>query len=177
MSIYDSESNAWTRVSTIVPTRIGPNGNDIFSKGNFYWATNSWEAYWDGSIPKPNHNCIVAFAVEEKIWTKIPLSKVCKVIFDENLGGCDGRVMLLYKNEVYLCTWRLIEGKIYEWRELHAINIPSSFNIDIFISLSIIIITPLLLTVVKGKVYFVKQMEGSSHHSYIFPSINLHMQK
>ena len=45
----------------------------------------------------------------------------CKVIFDEILGGCDGRVMLLYKNEVYLYTWRLIEGKIYEWRELPCI--------------------------------------------------------
>ena len=59
--------------------------------------------------------------MEEKIWIEIPLSKVCKVIFDENLGGCDRRVMLLYKKEDYFCMWGLIEGKIYEWCELLAI--------------------------------------------------------
>ena len=63
MSIYDSNSNAWTRVSTTVPARIGPNGKGIYSKGKFYWAANSWEIDWDGSTPNPNRNCIVAFMV------------------------------------------------------------------------------------------------------------------
>ena len=93
ISIYDSESNAWTRVSMTVPARIDPNGKGIYSKGKFYWVANSWEIYWDGSTSNPNRNCIVAFAVEEKVCTVFPLLEGGKVICDENLDGCDGRVM------------------------------------------------------------------------------------
>lgn len=110
LEIYDSESNAWTRVSMRALRFIQPRGKGLYSNGKFYWII-EWNAMY----------FMVALAIAERSWTEIRLPEVCRSICHYPaslyLSGCDGGVVLIRYGEVPedIRMWRLNDGE--EWRE------------------------------------------------------------
>lgn len=114
MCIYDSESNAWTQVSTIVPDHIRPCGKGIYCKGKFHWATLA-----------SNRNLIVAFNIVDGLWTEMAPPKGCTKIFPGNLCEHDGQLAVLQlcatdrRDSVDLHMWMLNEAEKNEtWCKL-----------------------------------------------------------
>ena len=81
LQIYDSDSNAWTRVSIKVPFNIEPGSQGFYSNGKFYWIIVEGGIY-----------CMVAFDIAESGWTEIRLPVVRRGDLQAYLflGGYDG---------------------------------------------------------------------------------------
>eukprot|EP00253_Pinus_taeda_P020316 PITA_20316 len=104
LEIYDSESNAWTRVSMEAPRFIQPRGKGLYSNGKFHWII-QWNAMY----------FMVALAIAERSWTEITLPEVCRSICyypaSLSLSDCDGGVVLIRHGEK--------GGDIRMWRRLN----------------------------------------------------------
>jgi len=108
MCIYDSESNAWTQVSMMVPDHIRPTGKGIFCNGKFYWVS------LPPNPPNPIPNIMVAFHIADRLWTEIPLPQRCKRISPENLGEYNGQVVLVEHNgHDSVRIWKLNEAEVW----------------------------------------------------------------
>jgi hypothetical protein len=120
MEIYDSESDAWTRVSTPVHRYARPQGPGIHSQGKFYWCVPSGESTYR----------LVVFTVADRTWKLMLMPRVHN--YQLNLAGfhIDGRLVLFgnyfdgnYDYSMYL-IWKLNEGagvgrNGYEWCQWH----------------------------------------------------------
>jgi len=113
MCSYDSESNAWTGVSMMVPDHLQPWGKGIYSKGKFYC-----QAFSDNPC-----NFILAFNIADGLWTEIPLPEgLTTNNFKNNLREYDGQVVLVEQEEAdCVRMWKLNEAEKFEiWCELRA---------------------------------------------------------
>jgi hypothetical protein len=103
IQIYNSESNEWTMVSMIVPKFICPRGKGIYSKGKVYWIISSVDT-----------SRMIAFTMADRRWAEIGLPQGCgcdNLPKKFQLGGCDGRVVLMVYSYACLCIrmWTLKE--------------------------------------------------------------------
>lgn len=119
MCIYDSQSNAWTQVSMMVPDHIRPTGKGIYCNGKFYWV----------SLPpnplNPIPNLMVAFNIADGLWTEIPLPQRCRRLSPENLGEYNGQVVLLErKGHDCVLIWKLNEAEVWCVNRLTKCSIP-----------------------------------------------------
>jgi hypothetical protein len=111
MCIYDSESNAWTPVSMMVPQHIRPYGKGIYSKGKFHWVSFS---------PSPGQ-VIVAFNIADGLWTEIPLPGERLQFYPPTvLGEYNGQLVVVeVKGHHCVRLWKLNEAEKCEiWCEL-----------------------------------------------------------
>jgi F-box interacting protein len=113
MCIYDSESNAWTVVSMMVPNHFRPWEKGIYSKGKFYWHVFTVDPC----------NFILAFNIADGLWTEIPLPEGHTTNYlKSDLAEYDGQVVLVEQEEAdCVRMWKLNEAEKFEiWCELRA---------------------------------------------------------
>jgi len=112
MCIYDSESNAWTRHSTMVPDHISPFDKGIFCQGKFYWT----------AVTLDSRIFIAAFNIADGVWTEIPLPQGWRMIYPENFAEYDGHFVLVDRKDAdFIRMWKLNEAGEYEiWCEFRA---------------------------------------------------------
>eukprot|EP01018_Ginkgo_biloba_P028398 Gb_19345 [translate_table: standard] len=120
VEIYDSETNAWTKLQMTTKRSVCPQGEGLYSKGRFYWMN----ATFLGMIM--SRTDVVALNVQDKGWDLVKNPQTPNGPYSEQMHywqmtGHDGRVVLVYNK--HLCLWKLNEGDDddatkYEWSVL-----------------------------------------------------------
>ncbi|XP_057846755.2 F-box protein At5g49610 [Cryptomeria japonica] len=106
MEIYNSQTNAWTKLQMNTIRSFYPLGEGVYSRGNFYW-NNSIQLG-----PTRSRLDVVSFDVRKKYWDVITRPQISDEYLSQyfnqwQLSGYDGKVVLVYKKDLRL--WRLNE--------------------------------------------------------------------
>lgn len=117
MEIYDSESDVWTRVYTLVSRYIQPHGSGVHRGGKFYWR------HCLGV-----HDRLAVLTVADMTWKIMQMPQVRRYRWFRFAGfDTDGRLVVAgtTRNADYkIKIWKLNEGEGvgkdgYEWHEWH----------------------------------------------------------
>lgn len=119
VEMYDSKTNNWTQLETIVDNLVQPQGEGIYSNGKFYWLNELYEG-----------DClsIVAFDGDQKQWNVINGPQNIRVdIFSQSLGaafvtGCEGRIVLVCTGHRSLWQLTIDEVAGESWSPLETMD-------------------------------------------------------